>query len=54
MFVVRKLLMDYVVPDKKRCFVCIADIVTNITHFCKLQIIVAKRLLQGDLITLSM
>ena len=21
----------------KRCFVCIADIVTNITHFCKLQ-----------------
>ena len=53
MFVVRKIFMDYVVPDKKGVFFCIADIVTNITHFCKLQINnVTMRLLQGDLITL--
>ena len=53
MFVVRKIFMDYVVPDKKEgVFFCIADIVTNITHFCKLQINVTMRLLQGDLITL--
>ena len=52
MFVVRKIFMDYVVPDKKEgaCFVCIVDIVTSITHFCKLQINVTMRLLQGDLI----
>ena len=37
----------YVVSDKG----CIADIVTNITNFCKLQINVTMRLL-GDLITL--
>ena len=31
----------------KRCFVCIADIVTSITHFCKLQINVTMHLLQA-------
>ena len=52
MFVVRKIFMDYVVLDKKGVLFVIADIVTNITHICKLQTNVTMRLLQGDLITL--
>ena len=50
MFMVQKIFMDYIMHDKKRCFVCIVNTVTNKTTFCKLQINLTMCLLQGDLI----